>query len=404
MHEKVTKLSLPSASSIKAFAQKVLPKGSKAALIDPQLQHLLVTQISQLRNEIETLVDENTRLKDAVQTRDFLNKDRRRSLHWVIKIGNLKRSMEFYQQVFGMKVLRHEEFNEGCDANCNGEYDRPWSKTMVGYGPEKTNFALELTYNYGIKKYRRGNDLRYIGLHITPQGLEAAQGLDYVKVEDLQVNDPEDEKHDGKQVSDDAREYWDEVAKLAPKPLQFTHRIVGPDDVCYHVRVVDELPTEPFLSVALNVTNVNRSYDYWVGTLNMHELCQVEHKYLRATYAGQVPLEFYQLAADQELDFGRAMGRIAFSTRVQNDKGPYLFEKLIKEKKYTIHTNPITLSTAGKADVVVIILQDPEGYEICFVGERGFDELSTIKKGQDFVDWNRRSENGADKDKGRFEQ
>ena len=24
-----------------------------------------------------------------------------------------------------------------------------WSKTMIGYGPEDTCFALELTYNYG---------------------------------------------------------------------------------------------------------------------------------------------------------------------------------------------------------------------------------------------------------------
>ena len=37
-------------------------------------------------------------------------------------------------------------------------YDGKWSKSMVGYGPEDDNFVVELTYNYGLKSYQRGND------------------------------------------------------------------------------------------------------------------------------------------------------------------------------------------------------------------------------------------------------
>ena len=33
---------------------------------------------------------------------------------------------------------------------------------MIGYGPETTNFTLELTYNYGIPSYAHGNDYRHI--------------------------------------------------------------------------------------------------------------------------------------------------------------------------------------------------------------------------------------------------
>ena len=29
---------------------------------------------------------------------------------------------------------------------------------MIGYGPEDDHFVMELTYNYGIKQYKRGND------------------------------------------------------------------------------------------------------------------------------------------------------------------------------------------------------------------------------------------------------
>lgn len=35
-------------------------------------------------------------------------------------------------------------------------YDNRWSKTMVGYGPESTHFAIELTYNYGVTSYELG--------------------------------------------------------------------------------------------------------------------------------------------------------------------------------------------------------------------------------------------------------
>ncbi len=39
-------------------------------------------------------------------------------------------------------------------------YDGKWSKSMIGYGPEDYNFVLELTYNYGIKHYTKGNDFQ----------------------------------------------------------------------------------------------------------------------------------------------------------------------------------------------------------------------------------------------------
>lgn len=45
---------------------------------------------------------------------------------------------------------------------------------MVGYGPEDTHFVVELTYNYGIKSYDRGND--FISLTVRSQeALERAK-------------------------------------------------------------------------------------------------------------------------------------------------------------------------------------------------------------------------------------
>lgn len=50
----------------------------------------------------------------------------------------------------------------------------------------------------------------------------------------------------------------------------------------------------------------------------------------------------------------------------------------------------MVLKTEGKADVIVIILKDRDGYEICFVEEAGFHDLCTTKPGDETVDWEKR--------------
>jgi len=271
-----------------------------------------------------------------------------------------------------MKVLRHEEFSSQCDAKCNGDYNAPWSKTMIGYGDEHTNFALELTYTYGIKGYRRGNDLRYIGIYVGEESLQKAEKLGC------------------------------QIKKLENNDYPSTYEIIGPNGVCIHAQVVKQVPKEPFWSLALNVKNIARTYDYWVGTLHLYPLSYIENTSLRCVYGHQVPMEFFQIKNDEPLDHGKAQGRIAFTTRLEN--GPFLIHKYIEDRGYKIHTKPVTLPTPGKSDATVVILQDPDDYEICFVGEKGFDDLCTTKSGDENIDWKYRQENGGDQDKGKIDE
>jgi hypothetical protein len=46
-----------------------------------------------------------------------------RPLHFVFKIANRTKAIEFYKELLDMSILRHEEFEQGCDAACNGPYD-----------------------------------------------------------------------------------------------------------------------------------------------------------------------------------------------------------------------------------------------------------------------------------------
>jgi lactoylglutathione lyase len=59
-----------------------------------------------------------------------------RILHTMIRVGDLKRSLDFYTQVLGMNELRRKDYPEGCFSNC-----------FVGYGDESETAVLELTHN-----------------------------------------------------------------------------------------------------------------------------------------------------------------------------------------------------------------------------------------------------------------
>lgn len=62
-------------------------------------------------------------------------------------------------------------------------------------------------------------------------------------------------------------------------------------------------------------------------------------------------------------------------------------QKVFEESGSQILTNPVTLKTEGKADVVVTILADPDGHELCYVNDSGFRDLS--KETGEKVDWER---------------
>jgi lactoylglutathione lyase len=61
-----------------------------------------------------------------------------RLLHTMLRVGNLQRSIDFYTNVMGMKLLKTTE---------NPDYK--YSLAFVGYGSNPDHAELELTYNWG---------------------------------------------------------------------------------------------------------------------------------------------------------------------------------------------------------------------------------------------------------------
>ncbi|WP_337739142.1 lactoylglutathione lyase [Aeromonas veronii] len=74
-------------------------------------------------------------------------------LHTMLRVGDLQRSIDFYTRVLGMKLLRKSE---------NSEYK--YTLAFVGYGDEKDEAVIELTYNWGVSEYELGSAYGHIAL------------------------------------------------------------------------------------------------------------------------------------------------------------------------------------------------------------------------------------------------
>ena len=73
----------------------------------------------------------------------------------MVRVGNLQRSIDFYTQVLGMKLLRTSE-----------NPDFKYTLAFVGYGSNPEHAELELTYNWGVESYEQGTAFGHIALGV----------------------------------------------------------------------------------------------------------------------------------------------------------------------------------------------------------------------------------------------
>ena len=91
-----------------------------------------------------------------------------RLLHTMLRVGDLARSVDFYTNVLGMRVLRTTD-----------RPDQKYSLAFVGYGDEREQAALELTYNYGVERYELGTAYGHVAIEVddAKAACEAVRGL-----------------------------------------------------------------------------------------------------------------------------------------------------------------------------------------------------------------------------------
>lgn len=73
----------------------------------------------------------------------------------MLRVGNLEKSLDFYQNVLGMKLLRRKDYPEG-----------RFTLAFIGYGDETDSTVLELTHNWDTERYDLGNAYGHIAIEV----------------------------------------------------------------------------------------------------------------------------------------------------------------------------------------------------------------------------------------------
>ena len=76
-------------------------------------------------------------------------------LHTMIRVGNLDRSIAFYTDVLGMRLLRRQDYPEG-----------RFTLAFIGYSEEEADSVIELTHNWDTSTYELGNGFGHIALGV----------------------------------------------------------------------------------------------------------------------------------------------------------------------------------------------------------------------------------------------
>lgn len=90
-------------------------------------------------------------------------------LHTMIRVGNLEKSLDFYQQVMGMELLKKNDYPGG-----------RFSLAFLGF-PDQPGVSVELTHNWDTDHYELGGGFGHIAIgvddiHGTCERIKAAGG------------------------------------------------------------------------------------------------------------------------------------------------------------------------------------------------------------------------------------
>ena len=78
-----------------------------------------------------------------------------RILHTMLRTGDLQRSIDFYTEVLGMRLLRQNDYPDG-----------KFTLAFLGYGDESNDTVIELTYNWGVDSYDIGDAYGHIAIEV----------------------------------------------------------------------------------------------------------------------------------------------------------------------------------------------------------------------------------------------
>ncbi|RYR67972.1 hypothetical protein Ahy_A03g014445 isoform D [Arachis hypogaea] len=168
-------------------------------------------------------------------TLEWVKQDKRRMLHVVYRVGDLDRTIKFYTECLGMKLLRKRDIPE-----------ERYTNAFLGYGPEDSHFVIELTYNYGVDKYDIGAGFGHFGIAVD----DVAKTVELIRAKGGKIT----------------RE---------PGPVKGGSTVIAfiEDPDGYKFELLERGPTpEPLCQVMLRVGDLKRSIEFYEKAFGMELL------------------------------------------------------------------------------------------------------------------------------------
>ncbi|GAU11698.1 hypothetical protein TSUD_74490 [Trifolium subterraneum] len=216
---------------------------------------------------------------------EWVKQDKRRLLHVVYRVGDLDRTIKFYTECLGMKLLRKRDIPE-----------EKYTNAFLGYGPEDSHFVIELTYNYGVDKYDIGTAFGHFGIAVD----DITKTVELIRAKGGKITREPGPVKGGKTV------------------IAF---VEDPDG--YKFELLERGPTpEPLCQVMLRVGDLNRSIEFYEKAFGMELLRTRDNPESKYTIAmlGYGPedknavLELTYNYGVTEYDKGNAYAQIAIGT------------------------------------------------------------------------------------------
>ncbi|KAK8698473.1 hypothetical protein V6N13_114590 [Hibiscus sabdariffa] len=181
------------------------------------------------------VVRASTGVTEETAALEWVKQDSRRMLHVVYRVGDLDRTIKFYTECLGMKLLRKRDIPE-----------ETYTNAFLGYGPEDSHFVIELTYNYGVDKYDIGTAFGHFGIAVD----NVAKTVELIKAKGGKVT----------------RE---------PGPVKGGSTVIAfvEDPDGYKFELIERGPTpEPLCQVMLRVGDLDRSIKFYEKAFGMELL------------------------------------------------------------------------------------------------------------------------------------
>ncbi|TQD79115.1 hypothetical protein C1H46_035316 [Malus baccata] len=266
---------------------------------------------------------------------EWVKNDRRRMLHVVYRVGDLDKTIKFYTECLGMKLLRKRDIPE----------DR-YSNAFLGYGPEESNFVVELTYNYGVDKYNIGTGFGHFGIAVE----DVTKTVELIKAKGGKVTEEPGPAKGGSTIVASVKDpdgYTFELLERGPSP-------------------------EPFRQVMLRVGDLDRAINFYKKAYGMELLHKRDKPEYKCTVAvlGYGPedknavLELTYNYGITDYDKGNGYAQIAIGT-----DDVYKTAEAIKLSGGKIILDPGPLPGINTKITACL---DPDGWKSVFVDNADF--------------------------------